>query len=89
MREAQFRTFLETEGLTDKAINSRLVKGRKAETILNKSLDSIVSNDSEMKSALFALRENESVEHGLMQNVLRKYYKFENGKEFPRLKDAK
>ena len=87
-REKQFETFLSGEPTinSDKAVASRMVKARKAETILGKSLDTVVANDDEMYDSLVALRSHENYTHSPMQNAVRKYYKFINGKEFPQLR---
>lgn len=89
MREHDFEIFLGTEPsiTSDKAVSSRLVKARKAEVILGKNLNTIVSNDDTMYESLLALQPHENPAHTPMQNAVRKYYKFINEREFPRLKD--
>lgn len=89
MDESGFRTSLEVDenNLTDNGINFRISKGRRAEEILGMDLDDAVSSDSTMFSALKKLQDYENPAHNPMQNALRKYYIFRNGKEFPRKKD--
>ena len=89
MDESGFRTSLEVDenNLTDNGINFRISKGRRAEEILGMDLDDAVSSDAAMFSALKKLQDYENPAHNPMQNALRKYYIFRNGKEFPRKKD--
>ena len=94
--ESEFKAFLSQEATitSNKAILSRIVKANKAETILreinaNITLDEIVANDDLMYDALVALQAYEDPNHNPMQNALRKYYKFRNGREFPRLRNYK
>lgn len=89
MDESGFRRSLETDenNLTNNGINFRISKGRKAEEILGIDLDDVVSSDSAMLSALEKLQIHEDPTHNPMQNAVRKYYIFRNGKEFPRKKD--
>lgn len=89
MEEVGFRKYLESDknNLTNGGINTRIEKAKKAEEILGKNLDEIVSSDSVMIEALNTLQKNENPAHNPMQNALRKYYIFRNGKEFPKKKD--
>ncbi len=89
MDEYGFRCSLEEDenNLSEKGINSRISKGKKAEEILGMDFDTVVSSDSTMLSALETLQKYEDPSHNPMQNALRKYYIFRNGKEFPRKKD--
>lgn len=84
MREKDFEIFLENEPSisSHKAVLSRLVKARKAEKILGKSLDVIVSDDNTMLDALNKLKQFENPMHNSLQNAVRKYYKFANNKNF-------
>ena len=86
MREKQFEDFLHNEPTirSEKAIASRMRKAHKIETILRKDLDDIVCTDDGTYQALLALQNFDDA-HNNLQNTLRKYYKFANGKEFPRL----
>jgi len=87
-KEKQFEVFLSDEPTinSSKAVASRMAKARKAETILEKTLDAVVSNDDVMYDSLMALKSHEDPAHTPMQNAVRKYYKFINGKEFPQLR---
>ena len=90
MQEAAFRIFLENDKniTSEKARKSRIAKLKDAEKILGKDADSIVRDDEEMRRALIELRGYEDVAHSVRQNALRKYYKFINGTEFPKLADC-
>ena len=90
-REKDFEKFLFQEKTisSEKAVATRLVKARKAEQVLSMELDDIVSNDNLMFDSLVDLKSKENPSHTPMQNALRKYYKFVNGKEFPRLSSYK
>lgn len=64
---------------------TRLSLARKAEDILNMDFDRIVADDNLMYDALMRLRPHEDPRKNPMQNALRKYYYYKNGKEFPKL----
>ena len=87
-RESEFQTFLMQEKTINskKAVDSRMSKARKAEIILGRQLDAIVSDDDLMYDSLVALKPHEDPAHTPMQNAVRKYYKFVNGKDFPQLR---
>lgn len=89
IRERDFEIFLSHEPsiTSDKAVASRMVKARKAEDILGKSLDVVVSDDDTMYESLIELQSHEDPAHTPMQNAVRKYYKFTHEREFPRLKN--
>ena len=89
MREHDFEIFLSCEPsiTSKKAVASRMVKARKAEEILGKDLDTVVSNDDTMYESLINLQSHEDPAHTPMQNAVRKYYKFTHKREFPRLKN--
>lgn len=89
MREHDFQIFLnnETSITSKKAVASRMVKAKKAEELLGKNLDDVVSDDDTMYESLQKLRPLENPAHTPMQNAVRKYYKFTHEKEFPRMKD--
>ena len=91
MRESEFIKYLEADEnrLTKKGIQTRVTKGRKAEAILGKDLDFIVTSDSAMFDALNMLQKYENEEHNPMQNAVRKYYKFVNNKDFPKKNNFK
>ena len=87
-QEKQFELFLANEPTinSSKAVASRMAKARKAEAILGKPLEAIVSDDDTMYDSLMALKPHEDPAHTPMQNAVRKYYKFCKGKEFPQLR---
>ncbi len=89
MDEIGFRSSLEADenNLTENGINFRISKGKRAEEILGMTLDEVVASDDKMFSALEELQNHEDPAHNPMQNALRKYYIFRNGKEFPRKKN--
>lgn len=80
----EFRKYLKNQGLTSNGIASRVAKINKIELILDNTMDNIVSNDTLMYKALVSLQMHEDPKHNPMQNVLRKYYSFNNGKDFPK-----
>ena len=57
----------------------------KAEEILGMDLEVIVADDDLMYDSLVKLKPLENPKKNPMQNALRKYYYYRNGKEFPRL----
>ena len=79
MDEEGYVRFLESQGLSTNGINTRKSKA--------KDLDVIVSDDEEMYKAIIKLQKVDDPAHTPRQNALRKYYKFRNGKEFPRIVD--
>ena len=84
MQDKLFREFLEQSGqFTEKAVTSRIAKANAAERIIGYSLDTVVADDNKMFDALVFLRPHENPKHNPMQNAVRKYYIFKNGKEFP------
>lgn len=89
MKEHDFEIFLSAEPTItskDKAVATRMRKARKAESVLGYSLDVAVSDDDLMYESIIALQPQEDPAHTPMQNAVRKYYKFVNGKEFPKLR---
>ena len=88
MREYDFEVFLSKDPdiISEKGVMSRLAHAKKAEEILGVSLDIVVSNDDTMYEAMKELRKHENPIRAQKQNAVRKYYKFCNGKEFPRMK---
>lgn len=72
------------KGLTDKAVATRMSRARKAEELLDCTLDFAVSSDRRMYECLLTLRRHDT--NGGYQNALRWYYFARNKREFPRLK---
>lgn len=89
MMEQPFEIYLINDPaiISPNAVKSRMSKARKAEEILKTSLDVVVSDDDRMYEALEELQQHENPKSNPMQNVVRKYYKFKNEREFPRKKD--
>ena len=88
MRIEEFRRFLEDAERIEsktKAVNSRLSRANTSESILGENLDAIVSDDRRMYEALLRIQEDPREKNGNIQNALRWYYRFVNGKEFPRM----
>ena len=87
-RESDYKAFLMQEKTitSKKAVDSRMARARKAESILGQQLDIIVADDDLMYDSLVQLKPHEDPAHTPMQNALRKYYKFVNGKEFQQLR---
>lgn len=89
MNEKLFEEFLTKQNITEKAIKSRIVKGNKAEELLNMSFDRIVANDDLMFDSLKQLKKHDNPSHSPLSNALRKYYEAVNGKPFPKLNEYK
>ena len=89
MLEQAFEIYLTNDPAisSPNAVKYRMSKARKAEEILRTSLDVVVSDDDRMYEALEELQQHENSKSNPMQNVVRKYYKFKNQREFPRKKD--
>lgn len=88
MKEYEFRNFLENSENIDskeKAVQSRVSRANIAEEIIGTSLDIIVQDDQKMYEALLYIKADSRERNGNIQNALRWYYKFINGKEFPTL----
>ena len=88
MREQRFEFYLRNDPnvTSELGIKTRLRHANEAEAILKTSLDVVVADDDRMYEALLELKKHETSVRGQMQNALRKYYLFCNGKEFPRIK---
>lgn len=86
MRENEFRSYLEgSEQITskEKAVNSRVSRAYVAEEILGDDLDYIVKDDKKMYESLLIIKQSPREKNGNIQNALRWYYQFANGKKFP------
>lgn len=87
MKISEFEHYLRKTIHSEKSIESRISKGKKAEEILNMSFDDVVKDDKTVFNSLEKLHKHEKPEHTPMQNSLRHYYKMVNNKEFPRKKN--
>lgn len=87
MREKAFEIYLRSDPkiTSELGITTRLRHANESEAILQTPLDIVVADDDRMYEALLELKNHESSNKGQKQNALRKYYKFCNGKEFPRI----
>ena len=86
MRECEYRSFLESaEKITskEKAVNSRVSRANVVEDILGEELDCVVMDDKRMYRALITIKKSPRENNGNLQNALRWYYQFVNGKKFP------
>ena len=86
MRENEFRSFLEDfEKITskEKAVNNRVSRANVAEGILGDDLDYIVKDDKKMYESLLIIKQSPQEKNGNIQNALKWYYQFVNGKKFP------
>lgn len=81
----RFREFLEAQGYTEGAIKSRLSRANKAEGLISVDLDTVVSDDEKMYEALISIRDHDN--NGNLQNAVRLYYEYRNGRKFPRLRE--
>jgi hypothetical protein len=92
MKEESFEKFLlAQESITskEKAVNSRMSKGRRIERDLHLDLEVIVQEDYSTYRTLLMIQEKFGDKNGAIQNVLRKYYFFTHGKEFPTIAACK
>ena len=89
MREHDFFVFLNGEPSisSEKAVTTRIRHARNAERIIGLDLDMVVCDDDATFEALTKLKNSDSKAHAPLQNAVRKYYKFQNGKEFPKIKN--
>lgn len=88
MREDLFLKFLEQDtNITSKtkAVNSRMSKARKVEDAFGIDLDNIVVDDERMYLLLIKIQKELNETNGTIQNAVRKYYLFVNGRVFPNL----
>lgn len=81
----RFREFLEAQGYTDGAVKSRMSRANKAEGLIGEELDTVSGDDEKMYKALIRLRDHDN--NGNLQNAVRLYYEYRNGRKFPRLRD--
>lgn len=84
MMEYAFRIFLQKEGKTEKAIDTRITRLNKIESTIG-NVDLIVSNNETMKRALCIIKNIDCVKQPL-SNALRRYYKFKNKTDFPQMR---
>ena len=89
MNEQGFGVYLKNDpAITSSgAVAKRMREAAKAEGILGKTLDVVVNDDDVMYESLLELQKHEDPAHNPMQNAVRKYYKFKNEREFPRMRD--
>jgi hypothetical protein len=66
------------------AISSRMSRARRISKILRMSLDRVVEFDENMPNALDNIANYDT--SGNLKNALRHYYKFKNGREYPKRK---
>lgn len=81
--------FLEEQQLSSAGVATRKRWLLEVNEYIDKNLDGVVADDNEMYYALISLQEIDDPAHAPRQNVLRKYFTFKNGKEFPRLAEVK
>ena len=87
MRKNEFRLYLENsmQIKSKKAVSSRISRAHTAEAILPISLDAAVTNDDRMYEALMLIHADSREKNGNIQNAVRWYYRFVNGRDFPKL----
>jgi hypothetical protein len=76
---------METDGITPRAIDTRISRANKVEEILKTSLDTVVMSDHLMYESLQTLKNYENPRNAPLSNTLRRYYFYKNGNEFPQL----
>ena len=90
MRESEFENYLLADkSITskEKAVRSRISKGKLIERHFSESLDSIVKDDDKTYNTLLRIKAEIKDQNGTVSNALRKYYTFSNGKPFPVLSE--
>ena len=87
MNENGYVRFLERQGLSPNGITNRKRNANTVMNIIGRDLDVIVADDEEMYKAIIELQRIDNLAHAPLQNALRKYYAFKNGKEFPKVSD--
>jgi len=90
MRETEFESYLLADKKIvskEKAVRSRISKGRMIEKHFSMSLDSIVNDDDNTYDALLRIKAEMKDQNGTVSNALRKYYAFANNKAFPALSE--
>ena len=91
MRKVEFENELSNEflSLRKTAIKSRVFWAEWTERSFSVDLDAVVRNDRSTYILLIQIKRNSSEKHGKIQNSVRRYYRFVNGRECPRLKDLR
>jgi len=90
MRESEFESYLLADKRIvskDKAVRSRISKGKMIEKHFDESLDNIVNDDDKTYTTLLRIKAEMKDQNGTVSNALRKYYVFSNGKSFPSLSE--
>lgn len=90
MLESEFKKFLcdDPNIRSEKAVSTRLSRGRAIEAKFGEKLDFIVATDNHMFAMLKLINETMPNSNGVYSNALRKYYEFKNdGRKFPKIKD--
>ena len=90
MRETEFESYLLADKKIvskEKAVRSRISKGKMIEKHFGMSLDSIVNDDDKTYDTLLRIKAEMKDQNGTVSNALRKYYAFANNKVFPALSE--
>jgi hypothetical protein len=88
MNEIGYRAFLEGEGLTGKAIDSRVTRLNRVIKEFKVNIDTIVTSDERMlqlRDRIYTIYNTGGSSAGNLYNAVTKYYKFMNGKEMKRI----
>lgn len=88
VKERDFENFLIADSniiSKNKAVRSRINKGRMIERYFDSSLDVLVADDEVMYKALLKIKSEMKDTNGNLSNSLRKYYQFASGRTFPSL----
>nr|WP_308545308.1 hypothetical protein [uncultured Lachnoclostridium sp.] len=71
---------------SEKGVKSRISRLQNIDAIFGIDVDKAVKDDDLMQSALSIIKNSKVPRPDNYSNALRKYYLYENGKEFPRIK---
>lgn len=83
-----YRSFLETEGRTDKAIDSRITRANRVEREFNINLDTVIQSEEEMlnlREKIYKVYGGAGSTPGNLYNSVTKYFNYKNRREMPRI----
>lgn len=85
------KDFLYQDGsiTSENAINTRLRRAKEIEKLIGLKLEDMVVTDNMTYISLLAARSFDDLKHNYYQNVIRKYYFYKYGKQFPTLTEYK
>ena len=88
MDDIGYRRYLEGEGLTEKAINSRITRANRVEREFKVNLEHVIQNEETMldlRSKIYETYGNSGSLPGNLYNAVTKYFYFRNDRPMPRI----